>query len=109
MLFYYGAIHPFVARNFVEKLNVESENLHNPYYVATPMKMVFVTNIMFRSYQIDINDQELRIDLAQIDLNDFDVILRMDWLYRNHAHIDCLREKIKFCILGRKNFLFKVN
>ena len=49
MLFDCGATHSFMSRKLVEKLNAKSEKLYNPYYAATPVKMMFVVDLIFWS------------------------------------------------------------
>ena len=41
--------------------------------------------------------QEFMADLILLDIYDFDVILAMDWLSRDHATVDCYRKEVRFC------------
>jgi len=34
---------------------------------------------------------EFKVDMHDLDLTKFDVILGMDWLLKYHAQIDCLK------------------
>lgn len=38
----------------------------------------------------------MEVDLIQIRMADFDVILGMDWLSRNFAKIDCRTKRVEF-------------
>ncbi|TYK03711.1 ty3-gypsy retrotransposon protein [Cucumis melo var. makuwa] len=49
----------------------------------------------------------LDVTLLVLDMQDFDVILGMDWLSANHASIDCFRKEVVFNPPSRTNFKFK--
>ncbi|KAL6319594.1 hypothetical protein AAG906_020671 [Vitis piasezkii] len=51
--------------------------------------------------------REMTVDLVLLDLQDFDVILGMDWLASYHASIDCFGKRVTFSILGQPNFSFE--
>ena len=46
------------------------------------------------------------VDLVLLDLQDFDVILGMDWLASYHASIDCFGKRVIFSIPGQLEFNF---
>ena len=45
-------------------------------------------------------------DLVILDIHDFDVILRMDWLCKYHANIDCHKKIVLFQPPSEPNFKF---
>ena len=47
------------------------------------------------------------VDLVLLNLQDFDVILRMDWLASYHAFVDCFGKKVIFSISGQLEFSFE--
>ncbi|KAL0549833.1 hypothetical protein IC582_014322 [Cucumis melo] len=49
----------------------------------------------------------LDVTLLVLDMQDFDVILGMDWLSANHASIDCFRKEVVFNSPSRTSFKFK--
>ena len=51
--------------------------------IVTPMRDSIVANKMFRSCLVMIGHREILVDLVFIDLQDFDVILRMNWSDEN--------------------------
>ena len=51
--------------------------------------------------------REMPVDLVLLNLQDFDVILRMDWLASYHASIDCFRKMVIFSIPGQPEFNFE--
>ncbi|TYJ98730.1 pol protein [Cucumis melo var. makuwa] len=52
-------------------------------------------------------DHMLDVTLLVLDMQDFDVILGMDWLSANHSSIDCFRKEVVFNPPSRTSFKFK--
>ena len=75
--------------------------------VATPMRDSVVTSKMLRDCLVMIGYREMPVDLVLLDLQDFDVILGMDWLASYHAFVDCFGKKVIFSILGQLEFSFE--
>ena len=75
--------------------------------VATPMGVFVVTSKMLRNYFVMIGYREMPVDLILLNLQDLDVILRMDWLASYHASIDCFRKNVIFSIPGQPKFNFE--
>ena len=53
-----------------------------------------------------IEGYEFRANLVLLDIQDFDVILGMDWLSRHHATMDFFRKEVKFCRSGEPEITF---
>ena len=51
--------------------------------------------------------REMPVDLVLLNLQDFDVISRMDWLASYHAFVDCFRKNVIFSIPGQPKFNFE--
>ena len=60
-----------------------------PLSVATPLSDELETDIFFPSFPVLVEGRELLADLVLLDVLEFDVILRMDWLARHYASLDC--------------------
>lgn len=60
-----------------------------------------------RSYVFRVGDRELSMDLILLNIKDFDVILRMDWLAAHHATIHCYSKKVVFHLPGQLEFSFQ--
>ena len=45
---------------------------------------------------IKLGDRVLLVDLVVLNIHDFDVIFRMDWLSQNHANIYCHEKMVVF-------------
>ena len=69
--------------------------------VATPMGDYVVTSKMVKDFIVTIGYREMPFDLVLLDLQDFDVILGMDWLASYHTSVDCFGKRVTFSILGQ--------
>ena len=58
------------------------------------------TNGMYVGVKIGLDEYELEVDLIPLELNDFDVILGMNWLSKHKAQIDYYTKIITFQGLG---------
>ena len=56
--------------------------------------------------KVIIEGHDFRANLVLLDIQDFDVILGMDWLSRHHATMDCFRKEVKFCRPGEPEITF---
>ena len=83
------------------------DNMDFDLFVATPLGEFVVVNKILRDYCVMIEYREMTIDLVLLGLQDFDVILGMDWLASYHASIDCFGKRVTFNISGQPKFSFK--
>ncbi|XP_073035323.1 uncharacterized protein [Primulina eburnea] len=89
VLFDCGATHSFMSKRFAKKLRRKPDKLTEPFRIATPTSRAIETDEIYRDCKISISDQTFSVDLIQLIMVDFDVILGMDWLARNSAMVDC--------------------
>ncbi|XP_075500040.1 uncharacterized protein LOC142538611 [Primulina tabacum] len=94
-LFDCGATHSFVSKRFAKKLGLKPESLTEPFRIATPTSKTIETHEIHKDCKIGIANQTFSADLIQLVMVDFDIILGMDWLAKNHAIVDCKGKRIK--------------
>ena len=58
-----------------------------------------------RALPVDVEGRELVVDLIELAMEDFDMILRRDWLSNYGANIDCKRRMVTFAPEGDKSFV----
>jgi hypothetical protein len=68
--------------------------LSEPFVVSSPGGQVFLCHEFLREVSVLISDTSFPADLIVLPLQDFDVILGMDWLAAHGAVIDCSRRKV---------------
>ncbi|KAG5572887.1 hypothetical protein H5410_062653 [Solanum commersonii] len=83
---------PYVAMNF----EVLSEKLYEPFSVSTPVGESILAERDYHDCVISVNHKSTMVDLVELDIVDFDVILGMDWLHACYASIDYRTQVIKF-------------
>ena len=83
---------PFVAMKFV----ILPEELLEPFSVSIPVGNSIVAKRVYRSCPISLSYKVTLVDLVELDMLDFDVILGMDWLHACYASIDCRTRVVKF-------------
>ncbi|XP_070032785.1 uncharacterized protein [Nicotiana tomentosiformis] len=62
--------------------------------VSTPVGDSIVANHVYRDCTVLINDRPTSVDLVELVMLDFDVIMGMDWLAACYANIDCRAKDI---------------
>ncbi|XP_073225700.1 uncharacterized protein [Cicer arietinum] len=107
VLFDSRATHSFVSSRFATRLGKCSSFIEEALVVATPVVENFLAKSVYRSCDIAIEGKVMLVDLVDIDLVDFYVILDMDWLTFHHATLDCHNKVVKFEIPGQLVFSFK--
>ncbi|XP_022159042.1 uncharacterized protein LOC111025482 [Momordica charantia] len=89
------------------KATLELEPLGFLLSVSTPSGSVLIASQKVRAGELSFDNQTLRARLIQLDMQDFDLILGMDWLATNQANINCSRREVSFQLLSGRNFTFK--
>lgn len=74
--------------------------------VATPLEDRLIMDQVIKECPITIEGRELDTDLILLGMQDFDVILGMDWLVSYHAVLDCFGKRVIFQILEQSEFFF---
>ena len=72
-------------------MGLEVETLENLFYVNSPLGTRVSIDQICRDYELEILGILLTVDLRVMDISDFEVILRMDWLTAHIVIIDCDR------------------
>ncbi|WMV25494.1 hypothetical protein MTR67_018879 [Solanum verrucosum] len=70
--------------------------LLNYFYVSTPIGESIVAKGVYRNCPVSLSFRVTHIDLVELDMLDFNVILGMDWLNSCYASIDCRTRTVKF-------------
>jgi len=96
VLFDTGATHSFVSPYFAMRLDKQPTLLKSPISVCTPLDELILVKYVYLDCEIEIGDKIFMGDLNVLDMIDFDVILRMDWLAKHRALVNCWGKKIMF-------------
>ena len=78
----------------MRELGLEVETLEEPLYVSSPLGTRVSVDLICRGCELEIFGILLIVDMRVIDMSDFNVILRMDWLTAYRVVIDCQRRRV---------------
>lgn len=87
---------PFVAAYFDFGL----ECMPDPFFIFTPVGDSMVAKRVYRGCVVFVGGKETLVDLIELDMVNFDVILRMDRLYSCYASLYCWTLKVIFKFLN---------
>ena len=101
VLFDSGATHSFVSPYFALCLDMRFDVLKSPLTVLTPVGEVYLINRFLFGCGVHIGDETFLVDLVELEILEFDVILGMDWLSAHHAVLDCFNKVVTLSIPGK--------
>ena len=70
------------------------ETLEESLYVSSPLGIRARIGMICRGWELEISGSLLTMDLRIMDMSEFGVILKMDWLIAYRVIIDCERRRI---------------
>ena len=101
-----GATHSFISAKFISQVNIEIRPIDCSMVVSLPTGDSLIADRVYMGCKVIIEGHEFRANLVLLDIQDFDVILGMDWLSRHHDTMDCFRKEVKFCRSGEPEITF---
>ncbi|KAL4030000.1 hypothetical protein IC575_008231 [Cucumis melo] len=107
VMFDFVSSHSFISSVFVQHVGLEVEPLNGVLSVSTPSGEVLLSKEKIKACRVEIANQMLDVTLLVLDMQDFDVILGMDWLSANHASINYFRKEVVFNPPSGTSFKFK--
>ena len=70
------------------------KTLEEPLYVSSPLGIRARIGMICRGCELEILETLLTVDLKIMDMSEFEVILRMDWLIAYRVVTDCERRRV---------------
>ncbi|KAH0689089.1 hypothetical protein KY289_016447 [Solanum tuberosum] len=83
---------PYVAMKFY----VLPDILLKPFSVSTPVSDSVVAKRVYRKCPVSLSHRVTLVELVELYILDFDIILGMDWLHACYATIDCRTRVVRF-------------
>ena len=87
-------------------MNIEIQPIDCSMVVSLPTGDSLIADRVYMGCRVIIEGHEFRANLVLLYIQDFNVILGMDWLFRHHATMDCLRKEVMFCRSGKPEITF---
>ena len=88
----------FVTPLISKKFGIFPNILNEPFMASTPVGKLVVAKKVYRNYPLMFPNRVTYVELVELDMIDFDVILRMDWWHACFASMDCRMRVVKFKI-----------
>ncbi|KAL4017963.1 hypothetical protein IC575_021546 [Cucumis melo] len=90
-----------------DHVGLEVEPLGSVLSVSTPSGEVLLSKEKIKACWVEIANHMLDVTLLVLDMQDFDVILGMDWLSANHENINCFGKEVVFNPPSGASFKFR--
>ena len=107
VLFDPGATHSFIYVDLAAKMRKSKKELMKTLLVSTPLGKVLTADKILEKCEIKIGGVNTKNDLVILDLDDFDVILGMDWFSKYHTCIDWFCKIVTFQPEEKVNYVFQ--
>ena len=91
-----GATLSFVTTLVAKKFDVLPYILYEPFLVSTPVGESVIAKRVYLNCPISLPNRVSYVDLVELDMHDFDIILGMGWLHACFASIDCRIRVVRF-------------
>lgn len=101
-----GSRYSFISLCIAEKLGLKMTFGDKRLSLETPFGSKKFPFRICKCCVVMVDNQELMVDLVVLDIQGFDVILRMDWLAKYHASVDCYAKTVTFHMPGNLPFTF---
>ena len=88
--------HSFVSTRVIDQLCRPSDLDARRFQTMLPIGELVVSRRWVRALLVEIDGRELFMDLIELAMDDFDMILGMDWLSKYGAKIDFKRRMVTF-------------
>ena len=89
-----GSTHSYVCIEHVFDKMTAVEQLSYDMHVTNPLRHSVNVNIVYKNCLIIIHDREFYVDLITLPFREFNMILRIDWLSKHRAIIDCDKKTV---------------
>jgi hypothetical protein len=77
--------------------------------VSTPLGKTKIVRRIVLGCEIQVGREVLLGDLIEMEIDDYDMILGMDWLSRHGARVDCKDKRVQFVRPGRDVLDFRAD
>ncbi|WMV37562.1 hypothetical protein MTR67_030952 [Solanum verrucosum] len=98
---FYALLHPDAALSFLttyvsKRYDIFLGVLLDPFSDCTQVGDSIVAKRVYKKCPISLSYRVTHVDLVELDILEFDVILGMDWIHACNASIDCRTRVVKF-------------
>ncbi|XP_042954687.1 uncharacterized protein LOC122291105 [Carya illinoinensis] len=91
-----GASQSFMSAAFAQIYSLQTELLPRRVVVLIPNKNTVSCTRLVKDCPLELEGRTLKANLLVFGQMEFDLILRMDWLFKHYAKIDCRKREVVF-------------
>jgi hypothetical protein len=102
-----GDTHSFITPRFMNRLQIPVNRLKEGLIICTPLEEGIIVDDVYRGCRVNVRGCELGVYLISLEIQDFDVILGMDWLSIYLANVNCHTKMVCLRMLDGKEVEFK--
>jgi hypothetical protein len=102
-----SATHSFVAKKIIHKLNMPKCMLEKGLMISSHLGEMADIDEIYKGCNVQIKGQNLQVDLVPFTIQDFDIILRMNWLDKDRVNMDCYNKIVTFNVAEGKKIEYK--
>lgn len=81
---------------FAVNVDRDLEPMLEELFIYTPLGDVLIVSNLYKNCEVEVDEVCMAIDLIPLDLQEFFIILGMDFLSKYHASMDCYRKEVAF-------------
>ena len=85
----FGSTHSYVCTKHLFDKMPSVEQMEYDMHVTSPLRHSVNVNRVYKNCPIIIHDRNFSTDLIYLPFREYDLILRMDWLFKHQAIVDC--------------------
>ena len=101
-----GLTHSYVCTDIPNLGNLPRSETEYDILVTNPLGHSVIVNKVYRDCPIKIREYEFLGDLIELSFREFDVILRMDWLSRHRAIVECRMKRVTLTTPNEDEVIF---
>ena len=88
-----GAKYSFMARKIKNILKKHPVKLEKRFFISTSLGDVVIVEHMYKNVKVTIKGFDMEVNVMPLELNDFDLILEIDWLSNHKNQMDLKKKK----------------
>ncbi|XP_026425940.1 uncharacterized protein LOC113322133 [Papaver somniferum] len=96
ILFDTGATHSFISLHLAAYLGLKLDPLGSILNLSSPLGSVVSLNKICKECEMTLGNHRVSIDLIPMRMQEYDVIVGMDWMSQNQAILCCAEKRVSF-------------
>ncbi|XP_012833434.1 PREDICTED: uncharacterized protein LOC105954306 [Erythranthe guttata] len=93
-----GSTHSFISSDACVRFGLLPTQVSHEYRISMPSGEEMITNKIVKDCPIQIQSQPMRFDLIVLTIENFELIMGMDWLTKFKAQINCALKTVSFSL-----------